>query len=238
MGRSELYGQQRGHYLQRATTRVIDFALRHYNGLEVSMDPNKLPQTGKFILLIDHSSIFDALALMVVDPYRPTTVPIVKEEFSHIPVVTGILNLWDPIYVRRDGTNSAAARYKIRKTLFEDERGICVAAEGTRSTSGHLEGLNPSLVRIVLECASEGIPIIPCGVDAYEVFPKGAKFPKPSKIKVNLGEAMDLTPWAKKIGVTREDLEQAARAMQNAIAQLLPPERGPLSDTPALRLTR
>lgn len=235
MAKAELYGKSPIHPLQRLIIRSLDLLLRAYNRLEVSINADDLPKEGNYIALINHSSIFDTLAMMVADPYRPPTSPILKESFSRIPVIKDILDLWNPIYVNRDGSDVFATRHRIKQILFEEERGVCVAAEGTRSISGRMESLHPALVRIVLECASNGVPIIPCGVDAYSVLPKGSKIALPRKITVNIGAPMDLSPWTGR-SIGREDLIVAGKYMQDAIANLLPPQRRPLPSTPPLKL--
>lgn len=211
----------------------IDIGLTIYNRLEIKMDPD-VPKKPPVLILVNHAGLLDTPAMMVTDPYNPKSVPMVKEEFSHNLLLGKVLNMWDAIYAKRDGSDVFKVKKQVRDVLLTQRRGLCIAAEGSRSRSGRLEGLNPHLVKITLEMAVEGVPVIVAGIDAYDAMPPGSRLPKPKKIVVKVSGPLDLSKWAKP-KITREELYKAGVFIQDAIASRLPEHRKPLPDTPALR---
>lgn len=202
-----------------------------YHRLEVVM-PQGLPQEGPFVALTSHFSYLDVVALLTADPYYPWTTVVVKNELARIPVVGGVLASQDTVWVGRDGRDVAALR-QIYQLLFEQKRGICIAAEGTRSTTGHLGSLNASLVKLVLSLVKKGVPAFPVvEVGTYEAMPKGAWLPRPRKIRVVMGKPIDFK--AALAMPSSESVNHAASLIRQAFVNLLPERYWPLDGTPLM----
>jgi long-chain acyl-CoA synthetase len=72
--------------------------------------------------------------------------------------------------------------------LADHRLNILLFPEGERTQDGHLLPLQPGLGLIVQEL---GIPVVPVRIDGlYEIFPRGARWPKRGKVTVTFGDAL------------------------------------------------
>lgn len=220
--------------LNRLSRSVFNRGLRsRYHHFEVELDPN-MPENGPAILLTTHFSFIDIPALELADPYYPPTGLIVKKELFNIPGLKQILKSWGAFPVDRSGKDLKAIRH-IKRLLHEQKRTICIAAEGTRSRTGHLGPMDEVLLKLSLDLAKDGVPVIPTAViGSNEAMPPGWLISKPGKIKVVTGPALDLSRWNVGHKLPREELEAAAFFIRDSLAQLLPEKNRPLPNTPPI----
>lgn len=199
---------------RRIIKPILRAYLRLYHHLELEGYENVLPR-GPAIVVLNHASLLDVPVLMVADPY-PDTATIVKASMFNIPLVSWFLKQWGAIPVERHGRDSSS----VRRMLGVLRAGgvMAIAAEGTRTRTGHLGPINPVLARIA---ASADVPVLPVGIrGAYEALPPSARFPRPKKIVVRVGK-----PFRFDKGT---DAAAAAERIQREIAALLPPHMQPL----------
>jgi 1-acyl-sn-glycerol-3-phosphate acyltransferase len=200
--------------LRRALKFAMSLYLRPYHRLEAEGLDN-LPQRGPVLVVLNHASLVDVPALMVLDPY-PDTATVVKSSMFKMPVIGWILRQWGAIPVDREGRDSKSIRGML--AVLRQGRALAIAAEGRRTRSGHLEAINPVLARIA---ASAEVPIVPVGIaGSYRAMPPGAVLPRPIKIRVKIGR-----PFRIERGT---DAAVAAERIQREIAALLPPEMQPV----------
>lgn len=199
--------------LRRLIKGGIAAYMRPFHRLELR-DGQNLPPRGPAIVLLNHASLLDVPALMLLDPY-PDTGTVVKSSMFKLPLIGWVLHRWGAIPVEREGRDSGSIRRMLG--VLREGRVLAVAAEGTRTRSGHLEAINPVLARIA---ASADVPLVPVAiVGSYRALPPGALLPRPTKIFVQVG-----VPFRLERGVQAED---AARRIQAQIAALLPREMQP-----------
>jgi 1-acyl-sn-glycerol-3-phosphate acyltransferase len=185
-----------------------------YHRLELAGGDN-IPPRGPVLVVLNHASLLDVPALMVLDPF-PDTATVVKVEMFRMPVVGWFLRRWGAIPVERDGRDSGSVRRMLG--VLRAGGALAVAAEGTRTRSGRLEAINPVLARIA---ASADVPILPVGIGgSFAALPAGAFVPRPEKIVVRVGPLFRLERGT--------DATQAALRIRAEIAKLLPPEMQPL----------
>jgi 1-acyl-sn-glycerol-3-phosphate acyltransferase len=193
--------------------RVVEAALRAYmrawHDLRVE-GREHVPAEGPALVVANHVSILDVLALAAANPYTRAT-SVVKASAFRVPVVRHILAAWRAIPVERDGRDLAGVRALLRAL-----RGgwvVGIAAEGRRSRDGGLGAINPVLARIAV---SSGVPVVPVGIaGSFEALPPGAMLPKRRRIVLRVGPAFRLGSGTSQ--------EEAAHRIRGAIAALLPP---------------
>jgi 1-acyl-sn-glycerol-3-phosphate acyltransferase len=175
-------------------------------------------------VLVNHASLLDVPALMVLDPYD-NTVMVAKASLFNVPGVAWLLSQWGAIAVERRGRDSTGVRALLR--ALQQGCVVAVAAEGRRTRTGRLEPINPVLARIAV---SAQVPLIPLGVGgSFRALPPGAIVPRPKKIVVRVGPTFRFEP--------RTDAAVAAERIRSEIAALLPPEQQPLPQPVAADVT-
>ncbi|MGI9148438.1 MAG: lysophospholipid acyltransferase family protein [Chloroflexota bacterium] len=197
---------------------ILGGYLRRYHGLVLEGADN-VPRHGPLLILVNHASLLDVPALMVIDPY-PDTVTVVKASLFKVPVVSWFLKQWNAIPVERQGRDSSSVRAML--LALRAGRVVTVAAEGRRSRSGRLESVNAALARIATRA---NVPIMPVGIrGSFEALPPGARWPRCKRIVVRAGAPFRLEPGL--------PAAAAAQRIQQEIAALLPPTMQPLDQLP------
>ncbi len=200
--------------LRRVVRVILGVYMRLYHRLELQ-EGQHLPRRGPAIVLVNHASLLDVPALMVLDPYD-NTIFIAKASLFAVPIVGWLLRQWDAIAVERQGRDSTGVRAVLRS--LQEGRVVAVAAEGRRTRSGRLEPINPVLAKIA---ASSDVPLVPVGIrGSFGALPPGAAFPRPKKIVVRVGEPFRMP--------RRTEADVAAERIRAEIAKLLPKEMQPL----------
>src|SRR5579864_7960076 len=157
VARSEVRRLPRTPLLRRLVKGAIAAYMRPYHRLELQGGEN-LPPHGPAIVLLNHASLLDVPALMLLDPY-PDTGTVVKASMFKLPLIGWVLHRWGAIPVEREGRDSASIRRMLG--ALRDGRVLAVAAEGTRTRNGHLAPTNPVLAKIA---ASADVPLVPVGI--------------------------------------------------------------------------
>jgi 1-acyl-sn-glycerol-3-phosphate acyltransferase len=185
-----------------------------------------LPPQPPVLVLTNHVSNLDVPAFVLADPY-PGSCLIAKASLTTTPLVKNIMASWGAIPVARDGNDSSALREVLRK--LKEGRLVAIAAEGTRNRQGWLGETNPVLARLAIQASASGIPLVPLAAHGtYQCLPRGAKFPKPGKVKVLIGPQFSLgylKSWPKDQAVeeARRIIRQRLLVMMESGLAIAPP---------------
>jgi 1-acyl-sn-glycerol-3-phosphate acyltransferase len=198
---------------RRVVKAILGPYMRLFHGLRLEGAEN-MPARGPLIVVLNHASLLDVPALMVVDPF-PDTATVVKASMFKVPVVSWFLRQWGAIPVERQGRDSTGVRNMLG--VLRAGGVLAVAAEGRRTRSGRLEAINPVLARLA---AGADVPVMPVGIrGSFRALPPGAHFPRPEQIRVRVG-----VPFRFEKGT---DAAAAADKIRAEIAALLPAEMQP-----------
>jgi 1-acyl-sn-glycerol-3-phosphate acyltransferase len=172
------------HYI---TWSVLKAYLRLAHGFSVTGQQN-IPSGGPFILIANHSSHLDTIALAAALPsrLRSKVIPIAAGDtfFSSTSksLLTSIsfnaLPMW-----RKTGSNHALQ--ELRSRLLESDSILILFPEGTRSRDGNMATFKPGIGAVVAET---DIPVIPCFLTGcYQAFPADAKRPAFTPVTLAIG---------------------------------------------------
>lgn len=208
--------------LQRLIKMVLWAYLRIFHDFEMRYHPD-LPRDRPFIAVINHTSMLDVPALMVIDCNDPPTAMVVKSEGMRWPLIGRLLRAWGAIPVDRHGRDMSAIR-RIKQTLSEG-RSICIAPSGTRSDDGRLGPISPVLARLIAQSEVDVVPTAIVG--GFECLPRGRKLPRPGKMYCDAGAPIDLRRF-RGHRLSDDELVEAANEIQSALAALLPDHMKPV----------
>ncbi len=200
-------------FVRAAAKAVLRFYLRSWHSLKTEGVEN-LPPHGPALVLSNHASILDVMALMSIDPYADTAL-VAKASLFRIPVVKQVLEAWGAIPVERQGRDVAGVRALMG--ILRAGRVIAVAAEGRRTRVGRLEPINPVLARIAVTAQ---VPLVPIGISgSYAALPPGAVLPRRLPIVIRVGQPFHLP--------RETSPAEAAQRIRDEIAALLNPDQRP-----------
>lgn len=178
-----------------------------------------LPAKPPYILVANHSSHLDALALTAAVPWKSQhrVHPLAAgdtffEKTSTARFIALTLNAL-PLWRRRLGIHDMQ---ELRERLLAEEAIYIVFPEGTRSRTGKMVPFRPGIGMLV---AGTEVPVVPCHITgAYEAFPPETHWPKRLPVRLRIGTPLTFadrqnvkTEWVKLAG----ELEAAVQALAN-----------------------
>jgi putative phosphoserine phosphatase/1-acylglycerol-3-phosphate O-acyltransferase len=182
----------------------------------------RIPLHGKAILVANHRSYFDPLAIGYLLSRRGRTIRFLgKKEVFDAPIVGDVAAAMGGIRVDR-GTGSDEPLHAAEEALAAGEM-VVIMPQGTipRGPAFFDPELRGRWGAVKLAHAS-GAPIIPVGIWGTErVWPRSAKAPNvtnvlaPPTVRIQVGEPVD---------IKGNDVDEDTRAMMAAIVDLLPSE--------------
>ena len=190
--------------------------MKLYHRLEVYGAEN-LPTQPPFVLVANHTSHLDTLALVAAVPrkLRSHIYPIAAGDhfFKTTPhsffaaMFLNALPMW-----RKNSVGHALQQ--LREKLLESETIFILYPEGTRSRNGEMNSFKAGIGRLVSETA---IPVVPVRIrGAFEALPAAKKLPRPRKIVVSVGRPQQFDHCAN----DRAGWQKVSLALQNSVAAL------------------
>ncbi len=137
---------------------------------------------GSFVLVSNHQSLFDILAVLLLIPREMRF--LAKREIKKVPLIGFIMERSEHIVIDR-----ASGGKTIRRALAAVGHGysICVFAEGHRFSDNRVHQFNEGAAWLAI---ATKLPCIPMAIrGTAELMPRGAKFALPwRRIRVVIGE--------------------------------------------------
>jgi 1-acyl-sn-glycerol-3-phosphate acyltransferase len=164
-------------------------ALRIYNRFEIS-GREHLPREGSFVLVANHSSHIDAVALLSALPLRSIhrAYPVAARDYFLANELRFALTAVIANVMLFDRDSKGVDGLRLCKRML-DERGnvLVMFPEGTRSIDGCV-GMFRRGVGLLL--AGSPYPVVPCYLGGtFRALPKGAILPRPARVRLAIGEA-------------------------------------------------
>lgn len=190
--------------------------MRFYHRLQID-GRSKLPDSGSFVLVCNHTSHLDTLCMMCAVPMKKIhrTFPAAAADyfFSSLPrsAVSAVLINALPFDRKMKGAESLA----ICSTLLENEGNILIIfPEGTRTTSGEMGRFRSGIGRLIV---GTGLPVVPCHLQGgLEAWPKGKLFARPRKLHLRIGDPQQYDHLAK----SAESVKAVCEDLQERVARL------------------
>lgn len=145
-----------------------------------------IPSKGGFILASNHVSYLDPIIVGIASTREVSFMA--KEELFVNCFVSWYIKKLGGFPVKRSSADLSAMKEAIQR--LQSGRGVVIFPEGSRRFDG---GQTDPHAGIGLVASKAGVPIVPAFVSGTDkALPKGAKFIRPKKITVNIGEQISV----------------------------------------------
>lgn len=168
---------------------AIRAALKTYNRFDI-VGRQHLPGNGSFVLVANHTSHMDAVALLSALPLRAlhTAYPLAARDYfsaNNLRIVTTAI-IANVMLLDRDSKGLDGLKL-CRQMLAEDSNVFVMFPEGTRSPDGRVGRFRRG---IGLLLAGTPYPVVPCYLDGtFQAWRKGLRIPRPAPVRLVIGEA-------------------------------------------------
>lgn len=180
-----------------------------------------VPDTGAAILASNHQAVMDSFYLPLM-LRRQLRFP-AKSEYFTAPGLVGAMqkfffNAVGQIPVDRKAANAGEATIAAARTVLDEGELFGIYPEGTRSPDGRLYRGRTGMARIAMATGEPVVPVAMLGT--REANPIGTWIPRPAKVKIRIGEAIDPHEWAREHGY-EPDSREVARAFTDHVMDVL-----------------
>lgn len=205
------------HYALRSLAAILLRGwMRLYHRLQIEGREN-LPAAGSLILVCNHTSHLDTLAMLCAIPlpriHRAFPAAAADYFFSSVPrsAVSAILINALPFDRKLKGAESL----RVCNELIANSGNILILfPEGTRTTSGELGRFRSGIGRLVV---GTDVPVLPCHLDGgFRAWPKGKILPRPRRLRLCIGQPRSYGDLDK----NSESVKNVCSDLQEAVAKL------------------
>lgn len=173
---------------------AIRVALKVYNRFSI-VGREHLPRDGSFVLVANHASHLDAVALLSALPLRSVhrAYPLAARDYFCANRFRFALTAIIANVMLFDRNSKGVDCLKTCQQMLEKRGNVIVMfPEGTRSTDGRV-GVFRRGVGLLL--AGTPYPVVPCYLDgAFSAWRKGALIPRPSRVRLVIGQPRTYEP--------------------------------------------
>lgn len=144
------------------------------------------------VFVFNHQSQADVVILPAL--LRRDLAGIGKKEIGDVPILGKLMQIGGTVLIDRENAASALEAMKpLVDVLQKEGRSVCVAPEGTRSTSTTLGRFKKGAFHLAMQA---GVPIVPIVIhNAIDVAPRGQYVFRSATVKVTVLPAVDTSDW-------------------------------------------
>ena len=144
------------------------------------------------VFVFNHQSQADSLVLPAL--LRRDLAGVGKKEIGDIPILGKVMQWGGTVLIDRENAKSAReAMEPLVDVMRKEGRSVCIAPEGTRSTSTNLGRFKKGAFHLALQAQ---VPIVPIVIhNALDVAPRGQYVLKPATVKITVLPAVDTSDW-------------------------------------------
>jgi 1-acyl-sn-glycerol-3-phosphate acyltransferase len=147
-----------------------------------------VPDSGPFILALNHNSLLDGVFAQVACPRTVHTMT--KSSQFRSGLFRWLLLGLRAFPVRRYRVDPQAVRTVL--TLLGEGRGVGIYPEAERSWDGRGQPFRRGAIRLILKA---GVPVVPCGISgSYNVWPRWSRRPRRGDVTVRFGAPLEFGP--------------------------------------------
>lgn len=183
-------------------------------GVEI-VGADLVPRRGPLILVANHQSLLDPLALMAAMPREITF--LAAAYLFRLPVVGLVIRAVGAMPVRGEEGDLRSLRKSL--ALLREGKAIGLFPEGGVSRPGELRPFMPGWAYLALKSGAPVVPVILYG--SSKVLPAGAFIPRPGRICIKVLPPVAFAPKKK---IVQGDLERLNTILRERFAERLAAE--------------
>lgn len=145
------------------------------------------------VIIFNHQSKSDVTIMCSL--VRRDVVGIGKQEIKKIPVIGQVMQYAGTVFIdRKNKASSIESMKPLIKKMHDEQVCVCIAPEGTRSVSKHLEPFKKGAFHIAIQAQ---VPIVPVVIhNAIDSAAKGQFFFNPCTVDIEVLEPIDTSDWS------------------------------------------
>ena len=148
-----------------------------------------IPRKGPFIVIANHACFFDPWYLGVTFRARYVRCFVTNKWYKKNKLWTFFFDLYGCVPATPE--NMEPSSIKLILKILQYGGAIVIFPEGRVSDDGILQEFKPGAVYIAMKAKVPIIPVAICG--SHEIMARNELLPKPSKLKIVVGEAIDVS---------------------------------------------
>lgn len=199
---------------ERITNAVLRTLLRMFFTMNLD-EFEKVPRTGPFMLIANHTSAFDG-PLMYVFMRPREMVAMAKQELWDHAATRFLMNLWNSIPVDRENMG----RQTMEQCFSILDRGdiLAIAPEGTRSSNGMLQQGKAGVAFIAHK---KQVPMVPIAITGFENFRKNIKRLRRTPLTIAVGKPFEVANTGGRLDAAGR--QKLVDEIMLRLAELMPP---------------
>lgn len=144
------------------------------------------------VFTFNHQSQADVIILPAL--LRRDIVGVGKKEIGDVPIFGKIMQYAGIVLIDRENSASAVESMKpLVDAMLKEGRSVCIAPEGTRSTSTHLGRFKKGAFHLAMQA---GVPVVPIVIhNSIDVAPSTEFVFRPATVKVTVLPAVETSSW-------------------------------------------